>query len=103
MTNLEALTATVNYPIESFKVEKLLIDQKLDATTVYSGTSKAFDLATASMYQLIATSANISEGDMQISVTEKTTFLKLASAIYEKHGVIDPLANNTIRNRSHYW
>lgn len=103
MTNLEALTATVNYPIDTVKVEKLLIDQKLDATAVYTGISKEFDLATASMYQLIATSANISEGDMQISVTEKTTFLKLASAIYEKHGVTDPLAKNTIRDRSNYW
>lgn len=103
MTNLEALSASVNYPIEALKLQKILIDNGLNDSDVYSGTSKAFDLATAAVYTLIVSSANLSEGDYSVSATDKSNLIKLASAIYEKHGVINPLANNTIRNRSNYW
>lgn len=103
MTNLEALTATVNYPIDSVKVQKILIDNGFNSASTYDGNSKSFDLATAGLYQLIATSANLSEGDLSVSLTEKNTLLTMASKLYQKHGVVDPLANDTIRNRSNYW
>lgn len=103
MTNLEALTATVNYPIEEIKVKKILIDHSINENDSYLGSSKPFDLATAGLYQLIVTSANISEGDLTISLTDRKALLDMASKLYEKHGAVNPLANNTIRNRSNYW
>lgn len=103
MTNLEALTASVNYPVDAIKIQKILIDNGLNDTENYTGTSKAFELATAALYTLLVTSANLSEGDFSISATDKSNYLKLASGIYSKHGVTNPLAANTIVNRSNYW
>lgn len=103
MTNLEALSASVNYPIEAVKLQKILIDNGLNDADVYAGITKAFELATAAAYTLIVTSANLSEGDYQISATDKSNLIKMASGIYEKYGVVNPLAANTIRNRSNYW
>lgn len=104
MTNLEALSASVNYPIDRIKLQKLLIDNGLNEADVYSGPSKAFELATASLYALLVTSANLSEGDFQISATDKGNYLKLAAGIYAKYGMPNPLeARPSIRNRSNYW
>lgn len=103
MTNLEALSASVNYPIETLKLQKILIDNGLNDSDTYTGTSKAFELATAALYTLIVSSANISEGDYSVSATDKASMLKMASGIYQKYGVENPLAANTIRNVSNYW
>lgn len=103
MTNLEALSAACNYPIDTLKLQKILIDNGLSESVSYNGLTKEFELATASLYTLIVTSANLSEGDFQISATDKSNLLKMASGIYEKFGVPNPLSLNTIRNRSYYW
>lgn len=104
MTNQEALSASVNYPVDKIKVQKILIDNGLNDSDTYSGVSKEFELATAAMYVLLVTSANIAEGDFQISATDKSNYLILASGIYRKYGVPNPLENKaTIKNRSNYW
>lgn len=103
MTNLEALSAACNYPIDTIKLQKILIDNGLNDSDSYTGLTQPFELATAALYTLIVTSANLSEGDFQISATDKSNLLKLASGIYEKFGVANPLAANTVRNRSNYW
>lgn len=104
MTNLEALTSAVNYPVDKIKIQKLLIDNGLNDSDTYSGPGKAFDMATAGLYVLLVTSANISEGDFQVSATDKGNYMLLASGIYRKYGVQDPLKERpAIRNRSNCW
>lgn len=104
MTNLEALLAAVNYPVDTIKLQKILVDRGLQENSTYAGKSKEFDIATADLYVLIVTSANISEGDFQISATDKSNYMKLASGIYSKWGIDNPLERKSIiKNRSNYW
>jgi len=104
MTNLESISAACNYPIDELKLKKILIDQGISYGDTYTGLSKAFELATAALYVLIVTSANLSEGDFQVSATDKSNLIELAGGIYGKYGIANPLkANNTVRNRSNYW
>jgi hypothetical protein len=102
MTNLEALGGSVNYPVDETKLQKLLIDNGLNASDTYSGITKSFELATAGLYVLLVTSANISEGGYSVSMTDKSNMIKLANGVYAKYGVASPLSP-TIRNRSKYW
>jgi hypothetical protein len=102
MTNLEAISAACNYPVEDKKLQKLLIDQGIKDIDEYTGITKAFELATANLYVLLVTSGSIAEGNYQASMTEKANLTKLATGIFSKYGVFNPL-QSTIRNRSHYW
>lgn len=104
MTNLEALSASCNYPIDTLKLQKILIDRGLSDSVDYVGLSEAFELAKADLYVLLVTSANISEGDFTVSANEKALLIDLASGIFVKYGIENPLKPQaTIRNRSNYW
>jgi hypothetical protein len=104
MTNQEALSASVNYPVDKVKIQKILIDNGLNDSDNYAGTSKQFELATAALYVLLVTSANLSEGDFTVSATDKALLVNLANGIYSKYGVDSPLSKkSTIKNRSNYW
>ena len=72
MTNLEALSASCNYPIDTLKLQKILIDRGLNDSVDYVGLSEALELAKADLYVLLVTSANISEGDFTVSANEKS-------------------------------
>lgn len=104
MTNLEALSASCNYPVDTIKLQKILIDNGLNDSDTYTGITKAFELATAALYVLIVSSANISEGDFSVSATEKAALIDLACGIFVKYGIENPLKPQaTIRNLSNYW
>lgn len=104
MTNLEALSAASNHPFDDIKIRKILLDNGLNESGSYFGLTKDFELATAALYVLIVTSPNISEGDFSVSPSEKTALIGLASGIFSKYGVEDPLTSKSvIRNRSNYW
>lgn len=102
MNNLEALSASVNYPVDEIKLQKALIDRSINPDGAYSGVTKAFELATADIYVLLVSSANISEGGFQISMTDKSNMMKIASGIFDKYGVENPLKPK-IKNRSYNW
>lgn len=105
MTVLEALSVAVNYPVDENKVKKILIDNGLNESDTYTqaiGLSRAFELATANLYVLLLSSANIAEGGYNVSMTDKGNMIKLASGIFAKYGVENPL-KPSIRNRSNYW
>lgn len=87
MTNLEALKSTVaGYPLAELTFQRALIDRGLTATDEYPGKSKQFELATADIYVVLVTAANIQEGGFQVSVAERANFLKLAEGVYRKWG-----------------
>jgi hypothetical protein len=91
MTNTAALAATVNYPVDDIKIQKLLIDNKITPDGEYTGLSQDFEVATAGLYVLLVTSANITEGGYQISMTDKSNMIDLATGIYNKYGLDNPL------------
>lgn len=92
MTNLEVLQSKVaGYPVDGNTFEAILIDRGLSALAEYSGKSKAFELAHADLYIVLLTSANITEGGFQISMTDKSNFMKFASGIYRKWDEPNPL------------
>jgi hypothetical protein len=95
MTNLEAIQSTVaGYPLSENTFKKALTDRGLLATDNYPGKSKAFELATADVYSILATAANISEGGFSVSVSERSNFLKMADKIYGKWGENTGSANS---------
>jgi hypothetical protein len=104
LTNLQALSGATNYPVSDIHLNKILIDREINGWENYTGMTRAFELATADLYVLIATSASISEGGFEVSVSEKASILALAKAIYAKYGInqTTPSMPN-IRNRSNLW
>lgn len=104
MTNLEALSAASNHPIEDIKLQKILLDNGINESSTYNGLTRSFELSTAAVYVLIVTSPNISEGDYSVSPSEKAALIGLAGGIFAKYNVEDPLkSKSTIRNLSNYW
>lgn len=87
MTNLEALQATVpNYPLGTNTFLKVLADRDVTSTATYGGKSRAFDLATADLYVILASSPNVSEGGYSVSIPERAELRKMADGIYQKWG-----------------
>jgi hypothetical protein len=86
MTILDAIKSVVAYAhLSEDTFQRTLIDRGLEAATDYSGITKQFELATADIYKTLVTVPNVSEGDVQISLTDKSNFIKLANAIYTKY------------------
>ena len=87
MTNLEALKSKIaGYPLSDNTFLTALIDRGLEPESEYEGKSKEFELAMADVYIVLVTGVIISEGGYQISITDKSNFLKMANAIYKKYG-----------------
>ena len=92
MTNLEAIKSTaIGYPVEESVFERILLDRGLSGSESYAGKSKAFELAKADVYVTLLTAANITEGGLQVSLTDKSNFMKVASGIYDRYGEFNPL------------
>lgn len=105
MTILEALSGSVNYPVDENKLKKILVDRGLSDTETYTkevGLGMAFQLATADVYTLLVSSANIAEGGYSVSMTDKSNMIKLANGIYSKYGIDSPF-QAVIVDRSNYW
>jgi hypothetical protein len=90
MTTIEALKATVNYPLDDENKALLILTKRglNPAVDVVKSVldSAEFELATADVYLLLVSTPTIAEGQFQISLTDKTNMLNMAKAIYAKHG-----------------
>ena len=91
MTVLDAIKSTVaGYPLSDDTFNRVLIDRGLSATAEYVGTSKEFELANADILMVLVSAAGITEGGFQVSVTDKSNFIKMANSIYVRYD--DPAA-----------
>ena len=96
MTNLEALQASVIYPFEDMLLKKALFDWGLSHLEDYcKEVKREMDLATADLQVILITAPQITEGGYHISLTEKASLMKVASATYLKYGEQDPFATQT--------
>ncbi|PZX18104.1 hypothetical protein LX69_01141 [Breznakibacter xylanolyticus] len=106
MTNLEALKSKVaGYPLSENTFLTALTDRAIQPTEEYSGKNRNFELAMADVYIVLATSVNVSEGGYQLSITDKTNFVKIAGKIYGVYGEPNPLKDDepAISNASNLW
>jgi hypothetical protein len=91
MTNLEALQASLIYPVEEAKLIKALFDRDLFHLDDYIKSKKMLmDLTTADVLSLLVTAPDIKEGGYSITLSDKQALMKTASGIYLKYGEQDP-------------
>lgn len=90
MTNLEALKAKLNYPLSDNSFILALSDRGLVSTATYAD-SKSLELAQADLIYTLVTTPNITEGGYSISLSDKSSLMKLADGIYLKYGIRNPL------------
>lgn len=93
MTNLEALTAKVGYPLseDSFKIA--LEVRGLNPPDTFA-PGQSFDLAYADSLVTVVTSANVSEGGFSVSVTDREVFINIITDIYARYGERNPLVSS---------
>jgi hypothetical protein len=92
MTNLEAITAKLNYPLSENTFIVAMEDRGAVSDAVYAG-GKAFDLAYADVIITLLTTPNITEGGYSISLSDKQTLLNLADKIYTTYSVANPMSS----------
>ena len=92
MTNLEAITAKLNYPLSENTFIVALEDRGVVSDGVYV-TCEAFDLAYADVIITLVTTPDIREGGYSISLADKKTLLSLADKIYTKYSVENPMSS----------
>ena len=91
MTNLEALQASLIYPVEEAKLKKALFDRELNFLEDYSISSKRLmDLTVADILVMLINAPAISEGGFSMSLSDKQSLMKTAGSIYQKYGEPDP-------------
>ena len=91
MTNLEAIKAIVQYPLDDTSFELALLNRDLTGSDAYSKSNlKGLELAKADCLVTIISSPDISESGYDISHSDKEQLKKIASALYRKWGVYDP-------------
>lgn len=104
MNNLEALQASLMYPIEESKLKKALFDRDLNRLDNYTKENKRLiDLAMADVLVVMINTPQIQEGGYQLALTDKSNLMKVASAVYRKYGEIDPFENTPTVNSVSPW
>jgi hypothetical protein len=92
MTNLDALKANIadthGIVLNEGQFLKALIDEDLDPQDEYSRSESIYiDRATVKIYEIILGAPNMTEGDVNYSITNKEYFEKLIDTILEKWGL----------------
>jgi hypothetical protein len=89
MTILEALINSVSYPVDNGRVEAIAIKRQLytpDEFTYEVSQERSYRLAEADVKVLVATSPNVSDGEVSISQSEQERLVSLANAVYSEFG-----------------
>jgi len=92
MTYLEAIKGKLSYPLSDNAFILVLADRSLTSTDTYV-KGESFDLAYADSIVVLLTTPNISEGGYSVSFSDRAILLKLATGIYTKYGVANPLSS----------
>lgn len=89
MTILEALKSKVSYPLPDSFFQSVLIERGLSGGGEFTqevAKSKEFELAKADLWIALVTASQVQEGNYSISLTDKSSMIKLANTIYRKYG-----------------
>lgn len=92
MNVLESLESLSTYPVPENTIQAICVSRELDASGTFSLSvrqSKSYELCMADVYTFLSAAPNLSEQDISISGTDKKKYERMASALYNKHGVTD--------------
>jgi hypothetical protein len=92
MTYLEAIKGKLNYPLSENSFILALEDRGLVKTDSYV-KGEAFDLAYADTIVILLTSPDIKEGSYSVTSKEFKTLTSIASGIFSRYGVANPLSS----------
>lgn len=93
LTKKEALKSVVNFQLPDQLIEKVLIDRSIDGEAPYTKADvEDIDLAMAGLLFSLLTSADQTEGDWSVKLPERSTLLKVYSALCTRHGIHDEFA-----------
>ena len=82
MTNLEALQASLIYPVEEAKLKKALFDRELNFLEDYIISAKRLmDLTVADILVMLINAPAISEGGFSMSLSDKQSLMKTTCMI----------------------
>lgn len=104
MTNLQAIKAAVQFPLDETSFELALINRELTSTDTYSKSSlKLIELCKADLFSTIISTPNIVEGGYQLSHSDKKQLSIEASRIYTKWGETFNIPKIQIVNSTEKW
>ena len=99
-TVFEALASSVGYPVPKGTIEAIAMRRGIYKSLqeeinpqVMSG--KAYALCEADMMKYLVTVANVSEGDVSISMSDKDILINTANSVYSAYG--EPLIGVPLR------
>ncbi|WP_302335842.1 hypothetical protein [Alistipes timonensis] len=99
-TVFEALASSVGYPVPKGTIEAIAMKRGIYNSLqeeinpqVMSG--KAYALCEADMMKYLVTVANVSEGDVSISMSDKDILINTANSVYSAYG--EPLIGVPLR------
>ena len=104
MTNLEALKAAVQYPLENNSYLLALLNRELTTTESYSASNlKKLELAKADCLCTIISTPNIVEGGYQLSHSDKKVLSDESNRLYKKWGESANVSKVTITDTTEQW
>lgn len=104
MTNLEALKAIIQYPLDEDSFKLVLINRSLTETETYSASNlKKLELAKADCLATILSTPTIAEGGMQLSHTNKGEVRKEMERIYTKWGESKNVSGDVVKDATNQW
>ena len=89
-TVFEALKSCVGYPIPDDTIETIAVRRGIYLQLQYNintdiVSSRAFALCEADIMKYLVTTANVSEGDVSISMSDKDILINTANSVYAKY------------------
>jgi hypothetical protein len=104
MTNLEALKAIVQYPLDNNSFKLALISRSLTEIDTYSASNlKKLELAKADCLSTILSTPTTTEGGFSLAHTNKGEVRKEMERLYSKWGESYNVSNPVIRDATNQW
>lgn len=104
MTNLEALKAIVQYPLDDNSFKLALLNRDLLETGTYGATDlKKLELSKADCLATILSTPTISEGGYALAHTNKGEVRKEMERLYQKWGESHNVSGPVIKDATNQW
>lgn len=104
MTNLEALKAIVQYPLDEDSFKLALINRSLTETDTYSASNlKKLELSKADCLATILSTPTTTEGGFALSHTNKGELRKEMERLYSKWGEKKNVSGAVVKDATNQW
>lgn len=104
MTNLEALKAIVQYPLDDNSFKLVLLNRDLLETGTYAVTDlKKLELSKADCLATILSTPTVTEGGLSLSHSNKAYVKSEMERLYKKWGESHNASNPFIKDATNQW